>query len=254
MFSVLPELRARVNLTLPEHVFWREGMLRSESCNDQISHGHPFEFRPRYRVGISNTGGNRINWRYPLNKGSVVRASFVFHQKAREMGCYELCEQRSVWRGRCERVWRSGYKIGRGKFIPWSKFHVPDQDEVPTLECSAASENIKANFVPIKPRRAEVAKTSQKHQDSTDEGTDDSSEESRDSTTKNIFFCSEEGCIKSYQRHSSLQKHLECGRHKYVLEYETLYDRAVLGYASRLEKGPSAVPQLLDTESTRHRL
>ena len=68
------------------------------------------------------------------------------------------------------------------------------------------------------------------------------------------FFCSKEGCIKSYQRHSSLQKHLECGRHKYVLEYETLYDRAVLGYASRLEKGPSAVPQLLDTESTRHRL
>ncbi|RMX50580.1 hypothetical protein pdam_00008780 [Pocillopora damicornis] len=28
-----------------------------------------------------------------------------------------------------------------------SKFPVPDQDEVPTLECSAASENIKANFV-----------------------------------------------------------------------------------------------------------
>ena len=54
------------------------------------------------------------------------------------------------------------------------------------------------------------------------------------------FFCSEEGCIKSYQRHSSLQKHLECGRYKYVLEYETLFDRAV--------------PQLLDTESTRYRL
>ena len=140
------------------------------------------------------------------------------------------------------------------KFIPWSKFYVPDQDEVPTLECSAASENIKAHFVPIKPRRAEADKTSQKHQDSTDEDTDDTSEESRASTTKNIFFCSVEGCIKSYQRHSSLQKHLECGRHKYVLEYETLYDRAVLGYASRLEKGPSAVPQLLDTESTRHRL
>ena len=43
-------------------------------------------------------------------------------------------------------------------------------------------------------------------------------------------------------------------RHKYVFEYETLYDRAVVGYASRLERGPSAVPQLLDTESTRHRL
>ena len=52
-----------------------------------------------------------------------------------------------------------------GTFISVTLFHVPDQDKVPTLECSAASENIKANFVPIKPRRAEYAKTSQKHQD-----------------------------------------------------------------------------------------
>ena len=43
------------------------------------------------------------------------------------------------------------------------------------------------DFVPIKPRRTEFAKTSQKHQDNTDEGSDDSSEESRDSTTE-IFF------------------------------------------------------------------
>ena len=56
--------------------------------------------------------------------------------------------------------------------------------------------------------------------------------------------------MKSYQRHSSLQKHLECGRHKYVLEYETLYDRTVLEHASRLEKGPGAVLELRDTEST----
>ena len=61
------------------------------------------------------------------------------------------------------RVWRSGYKIGSGEFIPWSKFRVPDQDEVPKLECRAAGENIKANSVPIKPRRAEFTKTSQKH-------------------------------------------------------------------------------------------
>ena len=74
----------------------REGILRSESCNDQIPHGHPFEFRPRYRVVISNAGGNTISWRCPLSKGSVVQASFVFHQKAREMGCCELCQQRSL--------------------------------------------------------------------------------------------------------------------------------------------------------------
>ena len=74
----------------------REGILRSESCNDQIPYGHPFEFRPRYRVGIS------IIWGCPWSKSSVMQASFVFYQKATEMGWCELCQQRSVWRGRCE--------------------------------------------------------------------------------------------------------------------------------------------------------
>ena len=63
---------------------------------------HPFEFRLRYRVGISNAEGNRIIWRCPWSKSSVVQTSFVFHQKASEMGCCELCQQRSEWRGRCE--------------------------------------------------------------------------------------------------------------------------------------------------------
>ena len=91
------------------------------------------------------------------------------------------------------RLWRSGYEIRRGKFIPWSKFHVPDQDKVHKHwnAVQQAKKELelekKANFVPIKPRRSEFAKTSQKHQDNTDEGTDDSSEESRDSTTE-IFF------------------------------------------------------------------
>ena len=114
-----------------------------------------------------------------------MQAFFVFHQKASEMGWCGLCQQRSVWRGRCE--YGDPTKLEEAKFIPWSKFHVPDQDEVPTPKCSGASESIKANFISIKQRRAEVAKTSQKHQGSSDEGTDDSSGESRDSTTKNIF-------------------------------------------------------------------
>ena len=135
--------------------------------------------------GISNAGGNRIIWRCPWSKSSVLQASFVFHQKASGMGWCGLCQQRSVWRGRCE--YGDPTKLEEAKFIPWSKFHVPDQDEVPTLKCSGASESIKVNFISIKQRRAEVAKTSQKHQGSSDEGTDDSSGESRDSTTK-IFF------------------------------------------------------------------
>ena len=144
-----------------------------------LNSGHDIESASQMQEAIESFGGipgvKAVLCRPPLSsiRKPVKRdgVSFVNNVRYGEEGV---------------RVWRS-YKIGRGKFIPWSKFHVPDQDEVPTLECSAASENIKANFVPIKPRRAEVAKTSQKHQDSTDEGTDDSSEESRDSTTK-IFF------------------------------------------------------------------
>ena len=54
-----------------------------------------------------------------------------------------------------------------------------------------------------------------------------------------MFFFTEEGCIKSYQRLSSLQNHLDCGKHQYVLGRETLYDKAMLKYAAQLEEGTS---------------
>ena len=50
--------------------------------------------------------------------------------------------------------------------------------------------------------------------------------------------------LKSYQRYSSLLNHIECGLHKRSLECETLYDRAIMGYASRLEQGATAIPEL----------
>ena len=39
---------------------------------------------------------------------------------------------------------------------------------------------------------------------------------------------------------SSLQRHLDYGSHKYALERETLYEKAMLGYAAKLEQGPTA--------------
>ena len=133
--------------------------MRSESCNDQIPHGHPFEFRPRYRVVISNAGGNRIIWGVPGVEAVLCRPPLSSIKKPVKWDVVSFVN--NVQYGEeGVRVWRSGNKIGRDKFIPWSKFHVPDQDEVSTLECSAASENIKANFVPTKPM---FAKTSQKH-------------------------------------------------------------------------------------------
>ena len=38
------------------------------------------------------------------------------------------------------------------------------------------------------------------------------------------FGCPEEGCIKVYQSHSSLQRHLDAGKHLLALERESTYD------------------------------
>ena len=72
---------------------------------------------------------------------------------------------------------------------------------------------------------------------------DDDSSDSEDESS--LFFCREEGCTRSFQRLSSLQKHLDYGSHKYALERETLYDKAMLGYAAKLEQGATAeVPEI----------
>ena len=99
--DVMPHLQS-IYLRQDNAGYYHYALTLVTASNDQIPYGHPFEFRPRYRVGISNAGGNRIIWRCPWSKSSVVQTSFVFHQKASEMGCCELCQQRSVWRGRCE--------------------------------------------------------------------------------------------------------------------------------------------------------
>ena len=110
------------------------------------------------------------------------------------------------------------------------------------------------NFVPIKLRRVDQEAPLVEEQDTTDEEADDLSNASDDSSnasesvSQKLFFCPEEGCIKSYQRYSSLHKHLEIGKHKRALERETLFDRAMLGYASRLEHGASAAPEIHDSE------
>ncbi len=47
---------------------------------------------------------------------------------------------------------------------------------------------------------------------------------------KVIFFLSRPGCIKRYQ-------------HKRELEQETLFDRAAIGFAERLDKQSGCVPR-----------
>ena len=151
----------------------------------------------------------------------------------------------------CLRVWKA-YKIGPGKLVPYSKFNCPS--DLPSL--SSSSDNfVKVNVVPIKPRRIKKPTADLKEDqndgkddddndidddcdnDDDDDDDDDHSESVRHDSDKPkdaLFSCPEEGCTKSYQIYSSLLNHI---------------DRAIMGYASRLEQGATAIPELgLDKE------
>ena len=67
--------------------------------------------------------------------------------------------------------------------------------------------------------------------------------EEEDSITA-IFSCPEEGCVNTFVRYSSMQRHLDFGKHPHALERSTLLDKAAIGYAHRLEGQCEAVPEL----------
>ena len=71
------------------------------------------------------------------------------------------------------------------------------------------------------------------------------------SSSSELFSCPEEGCVMTYQRYSSLEQHIQCGKHKRALEQETLLDRAMLKYAYELKKGGSKVEELCDEACSR---
>ena len=125
------------------------------------------------------------------------------------------------------RVPRS-YAVGPGKFLPWSQFNLPESYSVPVLNILKEASIPNAQFTAITSRR-KLSQT--QHED------DQGALECHDK----LFSCSEEGCIKSFQRFSSLQHHLDVGRHSYALENETLFDKPMMSYATKLEQGIATV-------------
>ena len=101
-------------------------------------------------------------------------------------------------------------------------------------------------FVALKPRTLTLSETT-----SSDGGGDHGSASEDGSSSSALFFCPEEGCVMTYQRYSSLEQHIQCGKHKRALEQETLLDRAMLKYAYELEKGRSKVEELCDVACSR---
>ena len=144
------------------------------------------------------------------------------------------------------RVWRS-YAVGPGKFRPWSQFTLPESYSVPVLNVLKGAKIPKAQFITITPRR-KVTCTQQEDVQLTSsmrEASKELSDEDQECHGK-LFSCPEDGCIKSFQRFSSLQHHLDVGRHSYALENETLFDKAMISYATKLEQGTAIVENPLE--------
>lgn len=144
------------------------------------------------------------------------------------------------------RVWKA-YNIGPGKIVPWSKFDVPAiEKELSSIVDLGNERSMQLPFVALKPRTLTLSETT-----SSDGGGDHGSASEDGSSSSELFSCPEEGCVMTYQRYSSLEQHIQCGKHKRALEQETLLDRAMLKYAYELEKGGSKVEELCDVACSR---
>lgn len=138
-------------------------------------------------------------------------------------------------------VWRA-YGVGSGKFLPSSNFRQQTGGALPQLNKGVDNANSNVSFQAVKARRH--AKQMTDFEKAPPKG-DDSDNESGEKQNE-LFFCPEEGCVKSFQQYLSLQKHLDCGKRKYALEHETLYDKAMIMYATKLEQGAGVVPEIND--------
>ena len=102
-------------------------------------------------------------------------------------------------------------------------------------------QNLKSSFKIPKPRQeatqTNTVTTSEK--DTTTEGVED--EEAKVDAI-GLFTCPEDGCIRTFQQSSSLQGHLDAGRHKRALEKETLLDEARRRYAAKIIGERTQVP------------
>ena len=94
-------------------------------------------------------------------------------------------------------------------------------------------------------RHRHIKKTSTRDLEATSETTSkdqDDNDDSENDQASLLFSCPEEGCIKAYSRFTSLQAHLDTGKHKRLPEQETLYDKAKRVYASKLMDESTRMP------------
>ena len=111
------------------------------------------------------------------------------------------------------RTWRA-YDIGPGKSIPWTKFDVPEQSELPTMEIRPSISETITSFVPVRPRRTggrTPVTEVEGNCDSEDQSSDESSAHVNAANNCRLFTCSEEGCVKTFKR--GLSYLIVCPKH-----------------------------------------
>lgn len=136
------------------------------------------------------------------------------------------------------RVWRA-YKLGPGKQIPKTKLPTPSISQLPALIGVTRANS--CSFTPVKERRT---KATEPDLPAPAAATAARSEGEESIDKEDIFTCPEEGCVQTFLRYSSMQRHLDCGRHRRAVERDTLFDKAAVGYAQKLEMHYQAHPQI----------
>ena len=115
------------------------------------------------------------------------------------------------------RVWKE-YNIGEARFIEWSEFNLRRISTFQIMKVTEGNTFPKATFTKMKARGPAVEHSNRK-------------------IALALIMKRLLKNVKSFQRFSSLQRHLDVGKHKYVLERETLLDKAMQSYAIKLVQG-----------------
>ncbi|XP_078349668.1 uncharacterized protein LOC144634549 [Oculina patagonica] len=121
-------------------------------------------------------------------------------------------------------VWRA-FEVGHGRLIDQSQIEVPNYLQ----NCSFVGQFSSGDFVSVSQEKSIKVR----------ENDDEQPAVETDKSSCELLGCPNEGCIKMYQRHSSLEKHLLFGQCKMVAEKETLYDMAIKKYHALLADGTS---------------
>ena len=133
------------------------------------------------------------------------------------------------------KVWKE-YNIDEARFIEWSEFHLPRKISTsPIMKVTEGSTFPKAAFTKMKARGPAAEHSNRKGRAEKANSSSFDNEETPQETK--LFQCPNYGYVKSFQRFSSLQRHLDVRKHKHVLERETLLDKAMQSYATKLVQG-----------------